>query len=160
MTKVAVLGRGSPLTALPLLSGLISHRQQQISQAITSGHTHSGLPLHDTHPLHDTRPTQYAWQHVTLSQCMTLLSLCTQCMTLTQCFKLTHDNHSVVLGPCFARLIQDLHLFERSRLNSLSSCGVRIVYVFAPADVGGLFQGIFLFCACKRRHVGCREGGW
>ena len=39
MTKVAVLGRGSPLTALPLLSGLMGHRQQQVTQAITSGHS-------------------------------------------------------------------------------------------------------------------------
>ena len=39
MTKVAVLGRGSPLTALPLLSSLLTHRQQQVAQAITTGPT-------------------------------------------------------------------------------------------------------------------------
>ena len=37
MTKVAVLGRASPLTALPLLTHLIAHRQHQVAQAISSG---------------------------------------------------------------------------------------------------------------------------
>lgn len=40
MSKVAVLGRGSSLTALPLLSSLLSHMQQQVAQAISSGLFH------------------------------------------------------------------------------------------------------------------------
>ena len=71
MTKVAVLGRGSPLTALPLVSGLISHRQQQVTQAITSGQTLPCLPLHDTDPVHDTTKCHHVIP--TLVQCMTLL---------------------------------------------------------------------------------------
>ena len=37
MAKVAVLARACPLTALPLLSNLIAHRQSQVAHAITAG---------------------------------------------------------------------------------------------------------------------------
>lgn len=60
MTKVAVLGRGSPLTALPLLSNLISHREQQAAHAITLGHSVNDTTL------------SHAWQRLTLTHCLTL----------------------------------------------------------------------------------------
>ena len=40
MSKVAVLGRGSSLTALPLLSSLLTHTQQQVAEAVSSGLFH------------------------------------------------------------------------------------------------------------------------
>lgn len=37
LTRVAVLGRAAPLLALPLLSNLIVHRQQQVAHSMTAG---------------------------------------------------------------------------------------------------------------------------
>ena len=37
LTRVAVLGRAAPLLALPLLSNLIVHRQQQMAHSMTAG---------------------------------------------------------------------------------------------------------------------------
>ena len=37
LTRVAVVGRAAPLLALPLLSNLIVHRQQQMAHSMTAG---------------------------------------------------------------------------------------------------------------------------
>lgn len=37
LTRVAVLGRAAPHSALPLLSNLTAHRQQQVTHSMTSG---------------------------------------------------------------------------------------------------------------------------